>query len=190
MSSLSPSATVIHSHFRTLTCPPSCLTQVAESGLEPRPKAWMAWSSPKGLPGAPSCRLQEEGNQGLKGRGIRDEVKSRDLPCSWVWPHNLLRAAWEPSWNHPLQPFRCRLDALSLHCGRALWVDLPTFEEEAAWEPSVWEAQPSPRRRGRFLTGTSSALGLDARFYGYDQYWWLLQRLAWSMAPGCDNSGG
>lgn len=186
MSSLSPSATVIPSHFRTLTCPPSCLA----SG---RIRAWTQAKSMDGMvfaqrpSGGQILQAQEEGNQGLKrGRGIRDEVKSRDLPCSWVWPH-LLRAAWEPSWNHPSAFSAAGWMPSAYTVVDALWVDLPTFEEDCLRTVCLRSSAFSPPG-GRFLTGTSSALGLDARFYGYDQYWWLLQCLAWSMASGCDNS--
>ena len=152
---------------------------MAESGLEPRPKAWMAWSSPSeafwgsdpaGSGGRKSGSGKRKRNQGLeRGRGIRDEVQSRNLPCSWTWPR-LLRATWEPSWNHPSAFSAAGWMPSAYTVVDALWVGLPTFEEGCLRTVCLRSSAFSPPG-GRFSTGTSSAWGLDARFCGYDQYW-------------------
>ena len=131
--------------------------------------------------GAQILQAQEEGNQGLEGgRGIRDEVQSRDLPCSWAWPR-LLRATWEQSWNYPSALSAAGWMPSAYTGVDALWVGLPIFEEGCP--RTICLRSPAFSPPGRiFSTSTSSAWGLDAHSCGYNQYWWLLQHQAWSMA--------
>ena len=147
MSSSSPSATVIPSHFRTLTCPLSCLV----SG---RIRAWTQAKSMDGmvfaqwgLLGLRSCRLRrkeirvwkEEGESGMRYNLGICLAPGLDHVC------------WELLGNHleiTLQPFLLQagcpqLILWSMLCG---WV-CPHLRK-AAWEPSVWEAQPSPHQVG------------------------------------------
>ena len=168
MSSSSPLATSLPFQDTHLSTVMPCKWQ--NQGLNPGQKHGWHGLRPMRPSGAQILQAQEEGNQGLeRGRGIRDEVQSRNLPYSWTWPR-LQRATWEPSWNHPSAFSAAGWMPSAYTVVDALWVGLPTFEEGCLRTVCLRSSAFSPPS-GRFLTGTSSAWGLDARFCGYDQYW-------------------
>ena len=125
-------------------------------GLNPGQKHGWHGLRPVRPSGAQILQAQEEGNQGLeRGRGIRvwkeEEESGMRYNLGICLAPGLDHVCWELLGNHleiTLQPFLLQagcpqLTLWSMLCG---WV-CPHLRK-AAWEPSVWEAQPSPHQVG------------------------------------------